>query len=342
MRAETLAVRLLTVHGAKGLEAPLVLLLDTDGESIKSQTMGVLVDWPGEATHPQRFVFLASESKPPACVADALAVEQAARRREELNALYVALTRTQRTLVVSSLQPHIANPGSWWQRLQDHAEDAPWQAQAAGGEPSESLADGDFTLLCLPNMPLALVEYAQAAIENIANPSPESTDGEDSDTLDSRIGQAMHRLLERYQPAAQMDASARLASDVQQAAIAQEFVLEPAQMAQAHAMALAIVQGEGAWAWDAAELDWQGNEVAVVQRGRMLRIDRLVRRRAAMPDEGQWWVLDYKSTRQPHHHPELCEQLLGYRNAVALAQPGQTVRAAFLTPDGTLIELSAP
>jgi ATP-dependent helicase/nuclease subunit A len=107
-------------------------------------------------------------------------------------------------------------------------------------------------------------------------------------------------------------------------------------------MALAIVQGEGAWAWDAAQLDWQGNEVAVVQRGRMLRIDRLVRRRAATPDEGQWWVLDYKSTRQPHLHPELCEQLLGYRSAVALAQPGQTVRAAFLTPDGTLIELSAP
>jgi len=342
VRAETLAVRLLTVHGAKGLEAPLVLLLDTDGESIKAQTMGVLVDWPGEATHPQRFVFLASESKPPACVAEALAVEQTARRREELNALYVALTRTQRTLVVSSLQPHIANPGSWWQRLQDQAEDAPWQALAAGGEPSESLADGDFTLLCLPNMPLALVEYAQAAIENIANPGPESTDGEDSDTLDSRIGQAMHRLLERYQPAAHADAPVRLASDAQLAAIAHEFVLEPAQMAQAHAMALAIVQGEGAWAWDAAQLDWQGNEVAVVQRGRMLRIDRLVRRRAATPDEGQWWVLDYKSTRQPHLHPELCEQLLGYRSAVALAQPGQTVRAAFLTADGNLIELSAP
>jgi ATP-dependent helicase/nuclease subunit A len=254
----------------------------------------------------------------------------------------VALTRTQRTLVVSSLQPHIANPGSWWQRLQEHADDAPWQAQAAGGEPSKSLADGDFTLLCLPNMPLDLVEYSQAAIESIANPSPTPTDEEDGDTLDSRIGQAMHRLLERYLPAAQPDAPVQLASDAQQDAIAREFALEPAHLAQAQAMALAIVQGEGAWAWDTAELDWQGNEVAVVQRGRVLRIDRLVRRRAAMPDEGQWWVLDYKSTRQPHHHPELCEQLLGYRSAVALAQPGQTVRAAFLTPDGTLIELSAP
>ncbi|WP_310392602.1 hypothetical protein, partial [Hymenobacter sp.] len=49
--------------------------LDTDGEALKAQTMGVLVDWPGEAAYPQRFVYLSSESKPPACVADVLAIE---------------------------------------------------------------------------------------------------------------------------------------------------------------------------------------------------------------------------------------------------------------------------
>jgi ATP-dependent helicase/nuclease subunit A len=102
VRSDAGAVRLLTVHGAKGLEAPVVLLLDTDAESIKAETMGVLVVWPGAHAYPQRFVFLASESKPSACVADALALEQAARQREELNGLYVALTRTQRTLVVSA------------------------------------------------------------------------------------------------------------------------------------------------------------------------------------------------------------------------------------------------
>ncbi|MEN9436245.1 MAG: hypothetical protein RIR09_900, partial [Pseudomonadota bacterium] len=125
VRADPTSVRLLTVHGAKGLEARLVLVLDTDGESPRSQTMGVLVDWPGEAAYPQRFVFLASESKPPACVAPALATEQTAQLREELNALYVALTRTQTTLVLSSLEPHIANPLSWWNRLQTHAGEAP-------------------------------------------------------------------------------------------------------------------------------------------------------------------------------------------------------------------------
>ena len=58
--------------------------------------------------------------------------------------------------------------------------------------------------------------------------------------------------------------------------------------------------------------------------------------------DGQWWVLDYKSTSQPQLQRELCEQLWTYRKAVAHAQPGRTVRAAFLTAQGTLIELQAP
>ena len=338
VRADADAVRLLTIHGAKGLEAPLVLLLDTDGETIKAQTMGVLVDWPGEAAYPQRLVFLASESRPPACVADTLATEQAARKREELNALYVALTRTQHTLVVSSLQPHIPNPGSWWQRLQEQAQDAPWQAVPdAGGEPPESV-EPDFTLLCLPNLPPALVEYAQAATKTIADVEQDEAD----DSLESRIGQAMHGLLERYVPPANGSLPTQLASDTLLESLAQTFALDATQMQQAQTMAQCILQGEGAWAWDASQLDWQGNEVGVVHGGRVLRMDRLVLRRGTDGTLGQWWVLDYKSTGQPHLQPLLRDQLLGYRAAVQQLHPGHRVRAAFLTALGTLIEIDVP
>ena len=55
------------------------------GWRLKTQRLGASI-WeiePGEAAYPQRFVYLASESKPPACVADVLAIEHAARKREE-------------------------------------------------------------------------------------------------------------------------------------------------------------------------------------------------------------------------------------------------------------------
>ncbi len=342
VRADAHAVRLLTIHGAKGLEAPLVLLLDTDGEAIKAQTMGVLVDWPGEATHPQRFVFLASESNPPACVAEALAIEQAARKREELNALYVALTRTQRTLVVSSLEPHSANPASWWQRLHTLAQDAPWSAVPDAVEALGAATIDGYTLFCVPNVPLDPVEYAQTAITMVATSDAPDHSLDEAKALDSRLGQALHRLLERYLPPLPAGLATTLASDAQLSRIAQEFALEASQMELAHGMALAIVQGEGAWAWDADQLGWQGNEVGLVHRGRPLRIDRLVLRRGDKDAEGQWWVLDYKSTGHPEGQPELREQLLTYRAAVARAQPGQTVRAAFLTAQGRLIELQIP
>lgn len=334
VRADAQAVRLLTVHGAKGLEAPLVLVLDTDAEAKSSETMGVLVDWPGEDVYPKRFVFLASESKPPACVVDALGYEQAQRLREELNALYVALTRTQSTLVLSALEPHRSNPGSWWNRLHDLAADAPWQ-QPSTPETAESTppnSKDEFTLLCLPKMPAALAAYAQQATEIVAI--------EEESDLDSRTGQAMHRLLERYAPTpGALPLAGAIATARAQARIAQEFALGSDDMARATAWAQAIVQGEGAWAWDAAQLAWAGNEVALVHAGQLLRMDRLVQRRTSAGDGHEWWVLDYKSASHPEQDPALCAQLHHYRAAVAQANPTDSVRAAFLTGQGTLIEL---
>jgi ATP-dependent helicase/nuclease subunit A len=94
-----------------------VLLLDTDTRPQKAETMGVLVDWPGEQTEPSGFVFLASESSPPAQRRGRLAAEQQARQREELNMLYVAMTRAKHCLALSSVQPSVSAPGSWWNRL---------------------------------------------------------------------------------------------------------------------------------------------------------------------------------------------------------------------------------
>jgi len=148
----------------------------------------------------------------------------------------------------------------------------------------------------------------------------------------SLTGQAMHRLLERLPPVHSAQTSPWSAADLE--AVTAEFGLDAAQCEAAHAMALGILRGHGAWCFEPQALSWAGNEVSIQVGGRSLRIDRLVQQR----DSAHWWVLDYKSSAAPEQDAELLAQLRSYRDAVARAYPQATVRAAFLTPQGACIE----
>jgi len=326
------AVRLLTVHGAKGLEAPIVLMLDTDGAAPKPETMGVIVEWPGEAPAPWRFAFLASESRPPACSVDALAVELAARQREELNALYVAMTRARNQLVISSVLPygtpneraqqdqepqdeHAPPSASWWQRLQPLCEPIP--APPLAGAAVQAGVAAPAPPLCLPVVPPA-PQRLPAAKPAVAKAAP---------TPDSLFGEAVHRLLEIRAPGSAAWPQAQLLR------VGREFGLAGPTVHEAAAMAQRILAGEGAWAWDDTAVDWQANEVELVHQGELLRLDRLVRRR----DTREWWVLDFKSASRPERDPALLGQMRRYRLAVQAAYPGAVVQSAFLTGRGRLV-----
>lgn len=116
--ASDAAVQLLTVHGAKGLEADVVLLLDAAAETGKRRSEPVVViDWPGAVPAPQRLVFLANSNAPPPSLKALARAEAGAQAREELNALYVAMTRACEQVVLSGVEPHHARTDSWWLRL---------------------------------------------------------------------------------------------------------------------------------------------------------------------------------------------------------------------------------
>lgn len=170
-------------------------------------------------------------------------------------------------------------------------------------------------------LPVTHIEQAKAAIK---------IDFAQSTTAqaEAQVGLAMHRLLE-WAPLG-VDAHAHCAAH--SAAVAREFTLSDSQTVQAAALAQRILQGAGAWAWQAEHIDWHGNEVALAFDGQGLRLDRLVRRSAS----AEWWVLDYKSAAQPLAQTKLRQQLQRYRQAVQAQYPGQPVRAAFLSGQGGL------
>ena len=306
------AVRLLTIHGAKGLEADAVLLLDTDTAQRNADSMSVLVDWPGEAAAPHKFVFLISESKPPVCAQEELATEQAARSREELNALYVAMTRAKNTLALSSIEPHREAPDSWWQRIYNVADAVELM------EPTNvhgATVDASPDCFTLPDLPaFSPLEKAMSTLADVETPS-------------ARIGKAMHKMLEwdDLSPAASGKA-------------AKQFGLTTQQQNDAQAMAERIRHGDAAWAWDASRLHWQGNEVELTHQGQTFRLDRLVQRKDA-GHAGHWWVLDYKSASNPQLQADLVAKMQNYKAALEAIYPSQTVKAAFLTADGKLVLL---
>jgi ATP-dependent helicase/nuclease subunit A len=305
------AVRLLTIHGAKGLEARAVFLMDAQAEPPRIETATLLVEWPAEAAQPQRVAFVASHARCPPSLQTLLATEMAARAREETNALYVALTRAEAQVFISRTPPRSLNEStpSWWTRLEPLA--VPWSAaEVATPVDDDRLAE----VVSLPLQRRASAVVAAAAPD---------------DAQAAALGQAVHRTLEW----ASRDGAFDLATLAQAAASA--FAVSDARAVLSVAQRV-LASPACRHFFDPQSIAWAGSEVAVASAdGQPRRIDRLVL--LAAP-ERCWWVLDYKLAGAPQNDAALLAQLAAYRAAVEALVPGEPVRAAFITAGGELIE----
>ena len=319
--APAAAVQLLTVHGAKGLEARAVVLVDTDPQAPQAERAALLVDWPVTEPVPSRVVFLASPSRLPHSLADTWVLEEQARAREELNGLYVAMTRAREWLFFSHTDPLVHDTRrSWWQRAQPVVQS--WDPPAAGLPPDPS-ADSVARIAVAPRW------LGPAG----AGPAPSQVD----DPTTARLGQAVHRVLEwAGRPAADRPALPSSEWAAASRAAAAAMGLPPAAVPQVLVLASRVLQSPDCQRFfRGSALRWAGNEVPVAWQGRALRIDRLV----ALAESGRivWWVLDYKLQADPDEVAAYREQLRHYMAAVQALQPGDEVRGAFITGQGVVV-----
>jgi len=335
-RATRQAVQLLTVHGAKGLEAEVVILADMDAEPARSSTYGLMIDWPEGEAAPMRCAFVASESRCPPSLRALRDAEAQAADIEAMNALYVAMTRARRTLVFSSTQPRAAQAESWWGWMHNagvcpEPMDVPAMEEAGQAHAVEALP-ACVRLPVLPALP-DLPALAETSVRPAAN---------DAEGLEAALGEWVHAALERLtlMPDASRNA-VRIDQVLQatQAAVAARPELSPhtdwdALLGKARHLVVHMLNAAALKPWLTAHgWAWSGNEVPLADAQGAMRLDRLVARLA--PDGRMtWWVMDHKLNHDPLANEAYQRQMARYVAAVQKAQPGDRVGGAFITAQG--------
>jgi len=309
------AVRFLTVHEAKGLEAPIVWLLDANDAREPSDSHGVLLDWSPDAPRPEHFSLYVSP-KGRGRRAELFASEAELSRREGMNLLYVAMTRARQALLVSG---HGSEKGDTWYGL----------VAAAMASAGERDAHPNPLLCEVLGAPHEATSLAPQVDEGLRRPFPIGS-RRTGMTEAQRRGVKLHALLQHLAPDSLCPKGG--SDDVEilrrrsQLSAAELGTLLP----QAQEM---LARPELQRFFDPARYLHASNELPYVNAdGELRRIDRLVE------FDDEVWVLDYKMGERikPDTYRE---QMAEYRRAMRALHPQKAVRCALLFEAGEWCEI---
>lgn len=343
MSAQTVndRVRILTIHAAKGLEAPIVWLLDANAAPRSGEPWDVLVDWPPEDVSPRHFSFVGRKDERGAARQPLFDAEAQATRREELNLLYVAMTRARQAFIASGSAKggRSGKDEKSGSQVQENSAyclvaRALETLPALRDEASGALAYGDDLALRDASCELRAEvspEQIFQTFEANAQPLPAVGGLRQASGEAERFGMLLHALLERL-------VASGAGGGVGPENSAQWRV--PGFDEAAHRRAMPIVRRLLAAPalqpfFDPAQYRRAWNEIELADdQGRLLRIDRLVERDDAL------WVLDYKSSLgETARLDDYRAQVSGYCRALAAIFPGRKIRGALLFADASLLEV---
>ena len=323
------AVAIRTVHGAKGLEAPLVWLIDTGAQGASDRGFGVLVDWPPESEAPSHFSLWSQANARGAEQCRIAEAEAALARREDLNLLYVAMTRDRQVLIASGSEA-TGSALSWHARLRAALDARGEEGQAGQDHARDALTlhlGDEFAGDVVP--PAATASPPLAVDPRLLAPLPTGRRIPRAESgAGHRFGTRLHLLLDRI-----------TAGNAVRDALRLELQCEADEFAALWAAAQSILsRAELARFFDPARHQRALNEVAYIDAsGSLRRIDRLVE------CEDGWWVMDYKSGEMPDDAALLGQyeaQVAAYCAGVRLLFPQRPVRGLLVFSGGGLREVA--
>ncbi len=327
MESEGHKIRVMTVHGAKGLESPIVILPDTADRKYQDRDEIYRFGRQGPA------IWKTSKDESPPAIEAERADREDRRNQESMRLLYVAMTRAQSILLVAA-GGEVSKPDTWYNIIQAGMQSAGATALPNGGL---LLENGD-----LPAAPAAkltetekpqLPDWASEPAPNVArraaslSPSglggakalPGETDGQDEDAALAR-GSRLHLLLEHLPSALPADwpsmAEALISDPVERLAL----LAEASGVLQSQSLAHLFAPGTLAEVPITAEFG----------TGRLYgTIDRLI------ITPGHILAVDYKSNRRIPDHPSqvpegLLRQMGAYAHALAQIYPDHQIDTAIL------------
>jgi ATP-dependent helicase/nuclease subunit A len=348
-------VRVMTVHGSKGLEANIVFLADTC--SARSAARGGLIELaqparPGAARLP---VWVLPGSRLVPAIREACEGEQQGEREEYQRLLYVAMTRARDRLYVAGFEgQNKRDKGCWYDLIgeglegrlseaADHAgnpvlrlecaQEAPPKTTEAGGRPDTAAPVPQWHSRNPPSAPQPIiVNPSRLDLALGAAPHAGLIGGRPRREALLR-GQLVHRLLEHLpllpqenwarSGASFLAAEGKALAERERKALIAE-IIEILQMPDYGALFGPGSRAEIPFAAELPPLRENGSPLRIAGQ-----IDRLIRR------DGEVLILDFKTgpaiPRLPEEVPEAyLAQLAAYRLAVTRAWPAEEVRAAIL------------
>ena len=311
------AVTLSTLHGAKGLEAEVVVLAGLMDREQSDRGLRWLIDW-SEGRDAIRGVATWTSSDPyNPIVISALKEDRRQAEDEDFNLLYVGITRAKRVLLFSATKKTPQSAGesaqsedeqeptgsdkTWFEKVARHCGPYPWLSQ---------IAQTTVAAAPLHWRGLRLIKTATAEL-----PRPLV------DPLAIRQGKALHRLLE-FGPGL---------ADAQRLTLLAEFALPQKSRQQVLQAVEAIGESPfGRRIFDPsllayAEREWpfEGPLGATV-----IRPDRVVRVGLA-PET--WWIIDFKWQVLASELRDYAAQLLAYQQLFQSIRTDACIKAMILT-----------